>query len=147
MNTTAKSPHRNSGTTGRWALAYRVVVGILLGTTILAASGALIRPDAFRTAFPGATGAFFVFLVGVVVAGGVSLLGLLLWKRWAVWMFGIVGVAAVIVDALVSAPVRHQVAVVVSTGLVLGLTKKVRQKFAGTMAVQEGIASPKDGPQ
>lgn len=120
---------RGRSAPARWVFLFRFVLLALAASTLNGVFVALMRRSAFLEAFPGATGVVLGVFIGTAAIGLGSLVGLWLWRRWALWLFGAVGLVIVGLDLAARGPRLHMLAAVVSTLLVLGLSYPVRKRF------------------
>jgi MFS superfamily sulfate permease-like transporter len=118
---------------GSPTLIFRVlIVGIMLSTSI-GILYALMDRASFVSSFPGAA-ALTIYMGFLIVAGLgiVSLVGLWMWKRWALALYAILTTASVVLDLLAGAPFAHQLAVIVGAAAVFALAYLNRHRFRGS---------------
>ena len=122
------SPDRMPGSRV-WTFVFRSVLLAVGASTVNGVTFALARKPDFLGAFPGATPGVFGLLLAAAAGGLLSLIGLWLWQRWALWLFMGLGLAVIPLDLLARAPRLHMAAATLSTLLILGLAYPVRARF------------------
>ncbi|MFN8580478.1 MAG: hypothetical protein U0163_05795 [Gemmatimonadaceae bacterium] len=112
-----------------WVVVYRILVLALVASTLSGVIFAHTHYREFAEAFPGMDHTVFTLMMLSATVGIASLVGLWFWRRWAVWIYGLVGVDVVVLDVLARGPVLHIATAVVSTLVVLGLCYRLRGRF------------------
>jgi hypothetical protein len=108
---------------------FRAVVFLVALSTAKATQYALTNKTAFLEAFPGATEGVYLLFVFAGVLGFVALVGLFYFQRWATWLFGILALLITILNLGTSAPMRHTLASIAVTVIILGLGVVCRERF------------------
>jgi len=124
------SPHDTSPRPpGAVEWIFRAVVFLTALTTMQATYFAIAHKAEFLEAFPGASeGVYLFFIIGGII-GFVALVGLFYFQRWATWIFGILALLVTIMNFGVSAPLRHSLAAIAVTVVLLVLGTLCRERF------------------
>jgi hypothetical protein len=112
-----------------WVVVFRVVLVIVVASTLNAVRIALTQREEFLAVFPGAAGWPLAAMAIVAAVGIVGKVGLWFWRRWAISLTVVTGMATIALDVIARAPVPHQVTVVIMTSAMLGLAWKLRGRF------------------
>lgn len=110
-------------------ILWRISLVLLCCATANALFTATVLRQLFAEFFPGAIGEVYFGLVAVACLGLVAIAGLWQWRRWAMVLFIVLGVAGFVLDILASAPVAHKIASASATLLVAGLAYLLRDRF------------------
>lgn len=116
------------------SIAYLVVFRITLiavgFSTVKALTFALQSKSRFLESFPGASEFLYAVFLAAAVIGFVILLGLFHFQRWALWLFILLAGVVNVLNLLVAAPSLHSLSTIALTGLILGLTYLLRDRFS-----------------
>lgn len=111
-------------------IIFRVVIAGIMLSTLIGISYAMVNRSDFVSSFPGADAPaiYSAFLV-VGGLGFISLVGLWVWRRWALVLYAILAIASVILDLSAGAPLAHQLAVITGAAAVFTLAYLNRGRF------------------
>lgn len=130
MNAPGESPR----SFGSWSASPRFVLRLFLiaiaTSTTIGIWFAVTNRDAFQAAFSGAADPrIYAGLLGVGVLGLISLVGLWRWRRWGLFLYGVVASASLGMDIAARAPGIHQLTVIIAAAIMALLVHLNRAHF------------------